>query len=325
METTTELSWWACLLLVLVAGAVGGVIGAVLKALTFFSEKLPDYEDETSVQAHQEMCRRMKLKRFYLGRSVTGIGGAFAAILAGTWIGKIVYTCDTENVMSLAALCVVAGTIAHKLIPGIGERLQGELIRKQMKNVSKLADERAEETEKTIEASQTYTIVISHADTAFNTEILADINLAIKELVSLLKTHPLDRTAHIYLGRLYRLKKDYNAAITTLRGFVENLDEERSASGRTSHIDLAAGIAYFNIACYHALKLREFESGGHSKPEISRLYNETLMALQEAIRLDPENLIAAQTDADLEDIREKEEVKKLLCIENSEDIPCGRA
>ncbi len=325
MDVTTELSWWACLLLVLVAGAIGGLIGAVLKALTYISEKLPDYEDEASVRAHQEMCRRMKLKRFYLGRSVTGIGGAFAAMLAGTWIGKINYTTDTENVMSLAALCVISGTIAHKLIPGIGERLQGELMRTQMKNVTRLAEERAEETEKTIEASQIYTTVISHADTAFNTEISADINLAIKELVSLRKTHPLDRTAHIYLGRLYRLKKDYNAAITTLRDFVESLDEERSGFGRTSHIDLAAGIAYFNIACYHALKLEEFESRGHSKPEISRLYNETLVALQEAVRLDPENLIAAQTDPDLEGVREKEEVKKLLCIENDEDIPCKSA
>ena len=211
---------------------------------------------------------------------------------------------------------MVAGTIAHKLVPGIGERLHDELIRKQVKNVGKRAEERAEKTERTIEQSQNYTVVISHADTAFNTEAPADINLAIKELVALQETHPLDRTAHIYLGRLHRLNKDYDSAITVLRRFIEKMDEEKStySHNRSLHIDLAAGVAYYNIACYHALKLREYKLGAHSPSETQRLFSETLTALRRAIELDPESLMAAQKDNDFKDILGEEEMRKLLCI-----------
>ena len=309
----SQIKWYWCLLLVTTSGSVGGLIAAVLKALKHITENLPDYDDLSSVRAHNEMCKRMKLTRFYVGRSIVGIGGAFAAVLAGTWIEKVRYTTDTENILALTALCLIAGTIAHNLVPGIGERLQDELIRKQVRNIGAVANEKAAQAEEKIEINRDYAVKVSHADTALSTKSPSDINLAIKELEQLSKTNPTDRTVYIYLGRMFRLKEQYDRAIETLREFVGNVEEELIRHpDKTHQFQTSKGAAFYNMACYHALKAKNYKASGvHNAAEVGRLKEETKELLKMSIQFDGESLVIAKEDDDFSGILSTEEIMKL--------------
>lgn len=304
-EIPRTLSWWAFLIIVVCAGMLGGLIAAVLKSLKHITENMPDYDDAASLRAHNEMCRRMKLKRFFCGRAVVGIGGGFAAILGGTWVGKISYMADTENIVSLASLCVVAGTIAHNLVPGIGEKLSDELLRNQVKNIGVTTDKKTAKIAEQTAEYKAYALKISHADTALSTRTLSDINQAIRGMEDLAELYPTDRTVYIYLGRLFRAKKQYDRAIKVLRTFLVNIDKN---SDKLSNPDIedAKSVALYNIACYHALKFKEL----HLESE-DRLKQEAASLLRESIGFDKENLIVAKEDPDFDGVLTAEEIEEM--------------
>lgn len=310
-----DLSYWQFVILVIVCGALGGFIAATLKALIHHTDALPEENNHASRAAYLELGQKFRSGWTFAARSVVGIGGAFAAILGGSWIGKINYTGNTENIVNLSALCVVAGTVADSLMPGIGRRLQDEFFQKRVKNLEKNSKQNAveiheqiEQTVKKVEEAQTYNVSISHADTALSTKTPIDVDRAIDELEALRMTHPSDRTTHVYLGRLYRIKKDYDTAINILRKFISNLSTLPNAP---AHLNEDTAVAYYNIACYHALKhIHYTEEKTHQSTEVPRLKHETKEALALATKLDSKYLKMALNDSDFNGTLSQEEIQQ---------------
>lgn len=158
-----------------------------------------------------------------------------------------------------------------------------------------------------------YSTAIAFADTALCRTSMMDIQPAIDLLSSIEVAFPLDRTLHIYLGRLYRRLGDYDHAILILRKFIENINIH-SGSGGDNKVDIAD--AYYNIACYHALKAVDAQETG-LVDEGRRLVKETLESLGFAIDGHEANREAASEDEDFRSM--KEELRQHFGIENACD------
>ena len=89
-------------------------------------------------------------------------------------------------------------------------------------------------------------------------------------------------------------------AIIALRKYIDAMEQ----SGKNSVLDRKnMASAYFNIACYHSLKIVKSES------QMERLTSEAISALKQSITFDP-NLKEEISDTDLDNIRKSEMFKK---------------
>ncbi|WOO43172.1 hypothetical protein [Rubellicoccus peritrichatus] len=298
--------WLKWALLISASGAMGGLIAATLYAVRLAFEQVPDFKkDAVEWKSFQNTCKRIQSPWFFVGKALVGIGGAFAAILGGIWIGKISFDTSTENILVMISLSIVAGTVAHKLVPGIGRRLEQDLLKGQINNASEAANEAREIAGQAKEDNlrvKDYFESMSFAETALGRSSAFDIDPAIEHLKAIQGEYPFDRVLHIYLGRLYRRKGDWDNAIHVLKKYIDNSNSKDNPDDNIQRkINIAD--AYYNIACYHALKAKEM-SQKSLKDEVYRLEQETIVLLKQAFEGNPANKDASIEDSDLEFVSE---------------------
>ena len=218
---------------------------------------------------------------------LSGMVCAFGVVVLCSGIGSIF---DRSNLFSLGlyviGLSLVSGFFSMRIIPCLGNRLE-----EQINAVNK----RAIAAEKQGKIAMEYNQLISIATTALSTKNMPDIDYAIECLSHSISNYYWDRTLNIYLGRLYRAKGDLNQAILCLRKFIDEMYKHQK--DKTPVEKEALAVAYFNIACYHSLKIAT------SPIEKDRLLHETEDALQKSFDLMPMLKADALSDDDLSDFR----------------------
>jgi tetratricopeptide (TPR) repeat protein len=278
------------LLYISVAGLFGGLVSGVLDNF-----KIPNHTSFTN-----QLCYKCSFK-YFVGRALIGVAGAFGAIFLGISLGQVAIEDNVKNIVFIISMSMIAGTISYRLLPKIGTKLEEKLLVDKIAQTEKKADDALKSSHDAIN----YTSAIAHAETALSRVSRNDTPQAIERLESIREGFPIDRTLHIYLARLYRKLGDYDKAILILREFISNLDK----GGRVPHsryiVDRAD--AYFNIACYHALKAKENSSRDISVAELSRLKREALESLSSSVNDWSRNKEYARTDEDFDFIRSEEE------------------
>ena len=244
-----------------------------------------------------------------ISRSLIGIGGAFGVVLIGFWVGKISTEATVLNKIFLISFCLIGGTISFRLLPKIGTKLEEQLqlqideTKRAVKNIDKKSDH-----------VKDYSLAIASAETALTRKNEGDIDLAINRLSDIKEQFPMDRTLHIYLGRLFKVIKDYDRSIATLRDFIEELEKEHDKIGRNPHYHQDKADALFNIACYYVLKAEEMPVPPHSESERKLLINDALEEIKLSCDMFPKNREFAKKDDDFKFIRDMEEFKKITEI-----------
>jgi tetratricopeptide (TPR) repeat protein len=133
-----------------------------------------------------------------------------------------------------------------------------------------------------------YSSAIVAAVTSLEPEALdSDRVRAIEMLLEVRKTSPLDRKVNLFLGRLHRRRKDYDAAIEAMTFFIR----EKSQAGQTADKDYADLL--YNRACYSCLRAAALGADDAGK----RIEN-ALADLAASIAISPENAADAQDDPD---------------------------
>lgn len=281
---TGNLHYSAGLLIAAIAGGLGGLvsgIGALVEG---------GKEDEGYVVA-----KGVSVGMFIFGRCVVGVGGAAAVLLAALSVNKFTGSSDVD-LLALTALCFVAGSIGHRLLPMVAAQLE-----KRLGEVEKKADRAAKTAKEGADmASVTRNVLVALQLLAQTEELTSIVDHTIGELEKLARQFPQERPVHIVLGRLYAVKKhNYDKAITVLRRFIKQKGKAR---------DKDVSDALFNIACWVSLKLGQ-ETKEDKK---AALREEGTKALAESLAIVPGNLKDAKSDPELAALRETEEAQKIL-------------
>ena len=221
--------------------------------------------------------------RDFLIFTLSGIVCAFGVIVLCTGIGAVF---DRSNVFSqglyIIGISLVSGFFAMRLLPSLGNRLE-----KQINDATRKAVKAEEQGKMAVEYNQ----LVSIATTALTTKNQADMDYAIDCLEKDISSFYWDRTLNIYLGRLYRWQGNLDKAIMALRTFIQ--EKYKHKTDKSSVDKEALGVAYFNIACYHTLKVKQVPE------EKKRLLNEAEEALLNAIELIPNLKEEISSDSDL--------------------------
>jgi len=160
-------------------------------------------------------------------------------------------------------------------------------LEKQINDATRKAVKAEEQGKMAVEYNQ----LVSIATTALTTKNQADMDYAIDCLEKNISSFYWDRTLNIYLGRLYRWQGNMDKAIMALRTFIQ--EKYKHKTDKSSVDKEALGVAYFNIACYHTLKVKQVPE------EKKRLLNEAEEALLNAIELIPNLKEEISSDSDL--------------------------
>lgn len=237
---------------------------------------------------------------FVLIMGIIGIGGSFGVVLLALWSGKLILDYSVNAMTSLVGLCIISGVFATKFIPIIGEKIENDWMDKINKETSK-------KTESAIKLSTDYSSSINFAYDVVEDNNPKDIEDAIQRLLNLKSSFPKDRAVYILLGRLYRNLGKFNEAILVLREFIKNLNKDLSSRDHSTGLEEACGDAYYNIACYHALKASTEEG-----KERDRLIKEACQELERSLKIWPKNKEYATDDPDFDSIRELSEFSHLI-------------
>lgn len=289
-NTASTLTLFELILLISSSGFFGGVVSAIFDILHIKTpaKKMLMYAGEI------------------LGKALIGIAGAFGVTLAGFWTVKLTAEATVKNEIFLISLCVVSGFISYRLLPKIGKALED-----QIAQTDKKAEEAKIEAAKSTTRSIEYSAIITSAATALaRDQVYHDTPEAITNLENIRHFYSLDRTIHIYLGRLYRSMGNYDQAVTILREFIRNRMEEKNKRGPSLHDAEDIAAAYFNIACYCSLKAQK--STLCTKEELDGMKESAYEALSRSIELWPKNKESAETDPDFDFIKEEEKFKNLI-------------
>ena len=210
---------------------------------------------------------------------MSGIICAFGVVIVFTCAGSMLD--DKDNFakgLYLVGISLMSGFFAMRLLPRLGNHLE--------KKIDDLSA-KTSAVEKKGKDILNYHRLITVAETAFSTESKGDIDYAIREIEGSIDTFCVDRTLNIYLGRLYRRKKEYDKAIQVLKRFISHVKKLNRPLHRGNRDSI--GVAYFNIACYHYLKSED-------KKQFS---DDVINALRKAIKYDPSLRETAESDEDI--------------------------
>lgn len=315
MATTTQLTILDMILLISIPGAFGGFCFALYD---FYRDAklLDDYVVEC---LRSDNLKKSHICLWLLGKAAIGVAGAWGIVLIGFGVGKIQSDNNVLNQVFLIAFSSIGGTLSYTMLPNIGNKVANELQLKIEKTQSDFQS-KIENTIKEIRLvhkesieGDEFGIAMNEAVAALNTRSKFDAGLAIQKLEKIKEKHPTVRTLHIYLGRLYRIIRDYNKAIQALRDFINYLENECSHGNVNPERDHDMADAYYNISCYKVLMAKIQEKP--SPEEKERLLSESIKALKKSIALSPSNLENAKIDDDLHFLRSdkayKDEFKKL--------------
>lgn len=289
--------------IILAGGAFGGFISALLVAdLHHVTKK------NTKPIEEKPRCTFL----FCIGRIIIGTGGAFAVAFAGFWTHTLKIDSTADNIFVLFGVCLLSGVYGIRFLKQLGDQIESRIGKAEQQ--AQQAAETAEEVDKKMDHVGEYVALLNAGRSALgqegdiSPEANADRDAALEGLLRLTRTYPSERALFILIGRLYRKKKDYDRAILILRDFACNLRKlspvtEMNETMRSDYAD-----AYYNIACYHALKA----NAEQDRLEKERLNKEVVENLRESIELLPSNRQYAKLDQDFSGMRSNEDFKKLV-------------
>ena len=298
-----KLGYIACI--VLAGGSLGGLISAIFLAdYHHISKNNEDPEEE------EKGCRCTVL--FCIGRIIIGIGAAFSIFFAGLWINALKTDLIVDNIFIIFGVCIVSGVFGMRLLKRLGAQLEARV--GDIEKASKQAKETAKKVEMKMEHIGDYVDLLNNGRTALGTDddqspqANADRDRAIEGLRKLIKIYPRERALFLLIGCLHRKKTEYDKAILILREFADNLRQASPVNKMLGHVRSDYADAYYNIACYHALKfMRETDP-----MEQKRLKNEVIENLRESIELLPSNKGYALSDPDFDCMKGDADFRKLL-------------
>lgn len=252
----------------------------------------------------------------FIKHGILGITGAgvfvFIAILLSKYNGEKFTAAD---VLFFTCISTSGGVLALGIIDAFAEKVKNDWLKME----NKMRDIEAQ-NKKIEQISKNYSAILADADVVLRKESvkrdIAEIALAIGNMEEAKHIFKTDRVFSIRLGRLYRAmfeKTDdsnyLDKAIIALRKYIDAMEQ----SGKNSVLDKKnMASAYFNIACYHSLKIVKSES------QMERLTSEAISALKQSITFDP-NLKEEISDTDLDNIRKSEMFKKTF---DEESMKC---
>lgn len=138
--------------------------------------------------------------------------------------------------------------------------------------------------------------------------LAVEVQQSISDLEIRMRDEPLDRKLNIVLARMYAEQTGNRArAIDVLTEYVDR----KTRKGEGTDRDTAD--ALYNIACYYSL-----ESEKSSAERREELKQKALKALEQSLKLHPNNVLGAVEDADLSPIREMEEFTALVRVARQE-------
>jgi len=275
------------------SGAMGGMVAAVYALADGGRTKDGKYS----------AAKGVPVLLFLTARCLVGFGGAIAALFAALSVNKFNGASDVD-LLSLAALSFVAGSIGHRLLPVVAAQVEkqiGDIRQKaeQAQNRAENAERKADALHTQIDMGREVGAARQYVASASESPTFTE---ATKEtLESFREGFPLDRGLHFELARLYMKKiHDRPKAISVLKSFIES-----KAKAGLNDRDVAD--AWFNIACYHARPLQ-----GDKAEERKGWEERALAALKISIEIYPSNAQGALQDNDLEGLRELDAFKALI-------------
>jgi len=294
-DSVDLLSYWQVLAVVLVGGGFGGIASSI-------------FDNFDTIKGHEPIehgCKKCN-SAYFMRRALIGMAGSFCGVFLGIWLHKITLEANDTNLLSITCFCVAIGTVSFNLLPQLGKKIGEQILNDKINQ----ADKKAEDALKTSYNAIDYSSSIAHAETALSRKQYNDIPQAVERLNKIKKDFPTDRTVHIYLGRLYRALGKYDESILILREFITNL--ERGNKHPHSHYIVDKADAYFNIACYHALKAKEtFDKSGQTG-EVERLVKESLESLSLSTTAWSKNKEFAGSDPDFDFIKDKPKFAEII-------------
>ena len=298
-----------------VFGGLGGFTQAVMRLsndATKSTEQelagnVPPGQPEKPQPEKPQAANAFKGMAFFGASIVVGIGGALAILLAVLIVGRQEDISKPYDLLTLATLTFVAGTIGHRLLPMVAANLENRIADAERK--AERAVRKAKQVEKTTESignrAELNREVLTALQLLDRTEALPTIvEDTVGALTKMSTAFPLDRPLHIVLGRVLAEKNGRRLeAIQVLKKFIE-----RKTIGNGKEDDDVAA-AWFNIACYEALEMK-----GATEPLKARRRENALKALAESLRIQPSNAKDAAEDPDLDGLRELPQFKKLMAV-----------
>jgi tetratricopeptide (TPR) repeat protein len=281
------LDYWQALAVIVVFGGFGGVASSIFD----------NFDNFTGQNFIEHSCQNCN-SAYFFRRAIIGVAGSFCAVFLGIWLGKFTIEATVNNLLYLSSFCVAIGTISFTILPQLGKKIGEQILAEKIAQNEKKAEATEKKVDIAIEnsnANLNYTRVMLHAETALNTKHQSDIDTAIENLKNIQSKYKRDRTLNIYLGRLYRVRQEYDDAINLLRSYIDEIESNPDMfTNRHDNVDKAD--AYYNIACYHALKAKQPHD---DQQEYERLITEAFEAFQTSIQLSHNNLEYAKRDEDL--------------------------
>lgn len=294
----SSISWMVYLAVIVISGAVGGFISVVSESLRISLESLKntgndEYKTSQKVRAYRDPW-------LLVGGSLVGVAGAFAVIFMITWVARFSYSNTPNDIVLLTSLCIMGGFFSQRYMPLVGRRFEEELFRRRLES-SEIEVEKAKS--KSEEASDLAN-ALSEASTALDTKSPADLRRAVQTMEAEGAKFPEHRIFHIYWGRLYRNLARYDDAVHVLRRFIYDI-KANPITGNSGPTIRDAADASYNVACYLSLKAKSVVEQQGQQTYVDQLRGEAIIALQEAITGNPENMDLAKGDSDLDFIREQ--------------------
>lgn len=288
------MGWVAVLGLMLIPGAIGGVID-VLQLINL--KKLLSDPDYTPFGLW---------RRFWGAITVgmlSGAGGAAAVLFLGVWTNQLdTSKSDTRAYVLLATLGVVSGFLGYKALKRVADNIDKrfEDVHAELENAKK---EIKEAEARAIEESA----LIDKCISAWRNEDTpsSEIESLAKRLEVVQARRRSDRTVGIVLCNLYDRLKNHEKAISMITTVIALKTKEAP----NNNADI--GDLFFNRACYR-MPLFVAATAADKADIVDRLKGFIISDLKRSIELNPANRDIASGDDDLAPLRTLPEFNALL-------------
>jgi hypothetical protein len=261
--------FWRVILLVTVGGSIGGSLYWTSGYLSKVSKGHADGANDSWNASFW----------FWMANAFTGIGGAWAALLASLWAKRAPLGSTLEDTLELLATCIVAGYAGNRVLPAVADRLTKDLLEKTLQKTKAAA---AEAQQSEVEAKKSSDeAVIARKIAEINAYLASNAPATLREttanietLVGILQTTPTRRAAAFALAWLYWKIEQRVAAIEVLRSFVAAKEANKTAN------DKDTADAYWNLAWYYE---EEFTTSGQRSNR-----DAAVDCMAESLRIKPE-------------------------------------
>lgn len=294
--------------LIVASGALGGLVSAIIFKDQHHIWAVYNHKHHERNLYHWAKILCMDFG-FFLGRIIMGIGGAFGIIFIGFWSKSLSNSVCVENQILLMGLCVVAGTFSHRILPRLADQIEARIgaAENKMKLIEGKATELEQKTEEGVSTVADLISAITFGRSALHEGFNPDRKEAISRLEKLRIDFPKDRSLNLMIGRLYRRENKYDDAIISLSNYAKLLAPDVQKSSKPEGVVVDCADAYYNMACYHALKAVDNQGS-----EKQRLQKEAIEILKMSVSLLPANKECAAADPDFDSLKGNEEFEAII-------------